>query len=447
MPTDQRRVSAPSRPGLHVLAKPIGPLCNLACEYCFYLEKKGLYRAGDSFRMSDAVLERFIEQYVAASPHPEIGFGWQGGEPTLMGLDFFQRVVELQRKHCPPERQITNAFQTNGVLLDDAWCEFLQREGFLVGLSVDGPRALHDRYRVDRSGEPTFERVLHALELLKRHGVEYNTLTVVHRENSQQPLETYRFLKEAGSRFLQFIPLVERCSADGSLAGPPSPRAGADDSRVTDWSVRPEDYGHFLCTIFDEWVRRDVGDVYVQLFEIQVAIRLGLPSSLCLFAPTCGRSLVVEHGGDVYACDHYVYPQYLRGNILERSLIDCAGTAAQRKFGRDKRDELPRACRECDVRFACHGECPKHRFATTSDGEAGLNYLCPAYKRFLRHIDPKLRGIADLLRRGLPADLIMDPRTPREAAAPPSGPRVGRNAPCPCGSGRKYKRCCAQVRG
>jgi uncharacterized protein len=447
MPIEPCAATASTRPGLHVLAKPIGPLCNLACEYCFYLDKKTLYGEKHRFRMPDAVLERFIEQYLAASPDPEVNFAWQGGEPTLMGLDFFERVVELQRKHCPPERRVTNALQTNGLLLDDAWCEFLRREEFLVGLSIDGPPHLHDRYRVDQGGAPTFDRVMRALGLLQRHGVEFNTLTVVHRENSQEPLETYRFLKEQGSRFVQLIPLVERCSPDGSLAGPPHlhpgahPRASA--AEVTDWSVRPEDYGSFLCAIFDEWVRRDVGRIYVQLFELQVAIRLGLPASLCLFAPTCGRNLALEHNGDVYACDHYVYPQYLRGNIRDRSLADWAGAAAQRGFGRMKRDGLPRLCRECDVRFACHGECPKHRFVMTRDGEPGLNYLCPAYQRFLRHVDPQARAIADLLRRGQPAALIMEPLAPRESARPGPGVRVGRNDPCPCGSGRKYKRCCA----
>ena len=430
--------------GLHVLAKPIGAQCNLACEYCFYIEKQSLYGARQSFRMSDAVLERYIRQYLAASPDPEVNFAWQGGEPTLMGLDFFQRVVELQKQHCPPERQVSNALQTNGILLDDAWCEFLRREQFLVGVSIDGPEELHDRYRVDRGGRPTLARVLEALERLQRHGVEYNTLTVVHRENSRQPLETYRFLKRLGSRFLQFIPLVERAGDEASLAGPPDPSARGEGAAVTDWSVRPEDYGSFLCAIFDEWVRRDVGRIHVQLFEIQVAIRLGLPASLCLFASTCGRNLVLEHNGDVYACDHYVYPQYLRGNIENRSLADCVSAPAQRRFGRDKRDGLPRVCLECEVRFACHGECPKRRFATTPDGEPGLNYLCAAYLQFLRHADPQLRAMADLVRRELPAALIMDPRAHREAAEAPSSFRAGRNDPCPCGSGQKYKRCCAR---
>ncbi len=429
-------------PGLHVLAKPAGPLCNLACKYCFYLEKKDLYDAKQSFLMSEDVLERFIEQYIAASPGPEVTFAWQGGEPTLIGLPFFRRVVELQEKYRRPGTQVTNAFQTNGLLLDDTWCEFLRREKFLVGVSIDGPPHLHDGYRLDRRGRPTCERVLRVLERLGRHGVEFNTLTVVHRENSQHPLEVYRFLKEHGSRFLQFIPLVEREAPDGSLAGPPELDGSMSVPPVTRWSVRPEDYGSFLCTVFDEWVRHDVGQIHVQLFEVQLAIRMGLPASLCLFAPTCGRGMVVEHQGDIYACDHYVYPEYRRGNILSRSLAECVGSPAQRKFGRMKQDGLPRLCRECEVRSGCHGECPKRRFVATPDGEAGLNYLCPAYKRFFQHIERDMRTMGDLLNRGLPAALIMDLRSGRAALRSSARPRVGRNDPCPCGSGRKYKKCC-----
>jgi uncharacterized protein len=425
------------------MAKPAGPRCNLACQYCYYLEKENLYGERHRFRMPDEVLERFVPQYIAASPGPEISFAWQGGEPTLMGLEFFQRVVELQEKHRPDGSRITNAFQTNGMLLDDEWCDFLKRQRFLVGLSIDGPRDFHDRHRVDRSGKPTFDRVVTALERLRRHGVEFNTLTVVHRENSQAPLEVYRFLREQGSRFLQFIPLVERVRPDGSLAEPPHPSARTDGSRVSDWSVRPEDYGRFLCEIFDEWVSHDVGLVHVQLFEVQLAIRMGLPSPLCLFAPTCGRGLILEHNGDVYACDHYVYPEYGRGNLLTESLSECVASPEQKDFGRLKRDALPEACRECAVRVACHGECPKHRFVTTTDGQPGLNYLCPAYTRFFRHIDSKMRAMADLLERGLPAALIMDPHRGRRDVA--TG-RVGRNDPCPCGSGRKYKKCCGGSR-
>jgi uncharacterized protein len=252
----------------------------------------------------------------------------------------------------------------------------------------------------------------------------------------------YRFLKEQGSRFLQFIPLVERSAADGSLAGPPELDGPASVSTVTPWSVRPEDYGSFLCAVFDEWVRHDVGQIHVQLFEVQLAVRMGLPASLCLFAPTCGRGMVAEHNGDVYACDHYVYPEYRRGNILRRSLEECVSSPEQREFGRMKRDGLPRACRKCEVRFGCYGECPKRRFVTTPAGEAGLNYLCPAYKRFFQHIERDMRAMADLLNRGLPAALIMDLRSGNAGGRSRSGPRVGRNDPCPCGSGRKYKKCC-----
>jgi uncharacterized protein len=436
---------APALPGLTVVAKPIGPLCNLACEYCFYLEKKDLYGERHAFRMSDAVLDRFIQEYFAASPFPEVTFAWQGGEPTLMGIPFFRRVVELQQKHRPRGTRVVNALQTNGILLDEAWCDFLREAGFLVGLSIDGPEHLHDRYRVDHTGKPTFARVMRALGLLQRHGVEFNTLTVVHRENGQQPLEVYRFLKEQGSHFPQFIPLVERVSDDGSLV-PPGQIATGRSAPVSPWSVRPEDYGSFLCAIFDEWVTHDVGRIHIQIFEVQLAIRLGLPASLCLFAPTCGRGLALEHNGDVYACDHYVYPEYLRGNLLRESLRDCVSLPAQREFGRMKRDALPSHCRECDVRFACHGECPKRRFVATPDGEPGLNYLCPAYQRFFRHIDSPMRAMADLVRQGLPAARIMEPGRRSRADGPAFGSQVGRNARCPCGSGQKYKRCCGAQR-
>jgi uncharacterized protein len=430
-------------PGLHVLAKPAGPLCNLACAYCFYLEKKNLYPRPHPFRMSEAVLERFIRQYIAASALPEVSFAWQGGEPTLMGVDFFRRVVELQRRHRAPGTRITNSLQTNGLLLDDEWCAFLRREGFLVGLSIDGPRHLHDVHRVDGDGRPTFDRALRSLHLLQRHGVEFNTLTVVHRENGEHPLEVYRFLRDCGSHFLQFIPLVERVTAEGALSGPPVPDRAPGAASVSPWSVGPEQYGRFLCSVFDEWVGNDVGRIHVQLFEVQLGVRMGMTASLCLFSPTCGRAVVLEHDGDVFACDHYVYPEYRRGNILSRSLAECAGSPEQREFGRMKRNALPRACRACDVRFACHGECPKRRFVTSAEGETGLNYLCPAYKRFFHHIEAPMGEMADLLGRGLPAALIMDPRARREAAAGQRvAARAARNDPCPCGSGRKFKKCC-----
>jgi uncharacterized protein len=393
------------------MTKPVGPICNLDCKYCFYLEKEKLYPDREQFRMSDEVLESYIRQYIEQQDAPEVGFAWQGGEPTLLGVDFFRKVVDLQRRHSAGKR-ITNAIQTNGTLLDDAWGRFLAEHRFLVGLSVDGPRALHDAYRVDKRQRPTFDAVMAGLKVLRKHAVEFNTLTVVNRKNSRHPLEVYRFLKEIGSRFHQFIPLVERrrdaeaerLSLD--LAAPPHPGT-ISASTVTEWSVEARTYGDFLIAIFDEWVRKDVGRVFVQIFDVALGNWMRMGSGLCVFSETCGRALALEHNGDLYACDHYVYPEYRLGNLLARTLGDMVNSPLQVKFGQDKKDALPRYCRECPVRFACNGECPKHRFMRTPDGDPGLNYLCPGYKKFFAHVDPHMRAMADLLRAGRPAADIM----------------------------------------
>ena len=312
--------------GFHVLTKPIGPICNLDCRYCFYLEKEKLYPNERQWRMSDEMLEEYIRQYIQDQPMPEINFAWQGGEPTLLGVEFFRKVVGLQQQYVGG-RKISNALQTNGTLLDDEWCEFLAAHKFLIGLSIDGPRELHDQYRVDKRQKPTFDAVMRGLELLRRHKVDFNTLTVVNRANSQQPLEVYRFLKEIGSEFLQFIPLVERrASAQSKTPGfdfaePPEPgHPGDPQSPVTEWSVEAKPYGNFLCVIFDEWVRQDVGRVFVQLFDAALGNWMELGSSLCVFAEKCGAALAIEHNGDLYSCDHYVYPKYHLGNILNQSL-------------------------------------------------------------------------------------------------------------------------------
>lgn len=437
----------------HLMTKPVGPICNLDCKYCFYLEKEKLYPGKSNWRMPDDVLEKYVRQYIEAQQVPEITFAWQGGEPTLMGVDFFRRAVELQQRYADG-KQIANAIQTNGTLLDDEWCEFLKSNGFLVGLSIDGPRKYHDLYRVDKQGKPTFDKVIAAARLMKRHGVEFNTLCVVNRANSAAPLDVYRFLKSEGSGYIQFIPLVERVGGgDLPLAEPPilvepgrirlpvvSGESHSTDAAVTPWSVEPRAYGNFLCTIFDEWVRKDVGRVFVQIFDVQLGIWMGHPSTLCVFGETCGDAMAMEHNGDLYACDHYVYPQYKLGNVGTDSLTDMVASAAQRKFGTDKRDTLPRYCRECDVKFACNGECPKHRFLTTPDGEPGLNYLCAGYKKFFRHIDPYMREMGRLLGAGRPAAGIM--KTIADAERGGTTVAVGRNDPCPCGSGRKYKKCC-----
>ncbi len=335
-------------------------------------------------------------------------------------MEFFEKVIELQRKYAGG-KQVRNTLQTNGVLLDDRWCEFLAAKGFLVGLSIDGPRELHDKYRVDRGGGPSFDRVVRGIECLRKHGVEFNTLTVVQRDNSQHPLEVYRFLKEIGSGFMQFIPVVERLAASGGEDGLVliSPDSAAN-ARVTEWSVDARQYGKFLCAIFDEWVRRDVGRIFVQMFDVTLESWVGAPSSLCVFNPTCGDALAMEHNGDVYSCDHYVYPRNRLGNVLESSLTSMVESRQQR---------------------ACYGECPKHRFIKTPDGEPGLNYLCAAYKKFFSHVDPYMAFMAgELANQRPPANEMAWVRERDGASSDRRG--VGRNDPCPCGSGRKYKKCC-----
>jgi uncharacterized protein len=393
--------------GFHIMTKPAGPICNLDCRYCFYLEKEKLYPETRHFGMPPEVLERYIEQYIAAQPGPEVQFAWQGGEPTLAGLDFFRTVVALEQKHAAG-KTIHNALQTNGTLLDDEWAEFLAQNRFLVGVSIDGPRELHDCYRVNKGQAPTFDRVMRGIRLLKEHGAEFNTLTVVHRRNALAPLDVYGFLKEIGSGFIQFIPVVEREAAapgaDGLVLIQPSFAAAAE---VTAWSVEPLAYGQFLARIFDEWVRKDVGRIFVQLFDVALESWMGMEASLCVFRPTCGSALAMEHNGDLYSCDHYVYPERKLGNVMESPLQQLVSLPQQQTFGSAKRDTLPRVCRECEVRFACNGECPKHRFAVSPDGEPGLNYLCAGYKHFFGHIDPFMRFMAGELRAGRPPANIM----------------------------------------
>lgn len=389
------------------MAKPMGPICNLDCRYCFYLEKENLYGKKQDFAMPDSVLESYISQFIAAQEAPVISFAWQGGEPTLLGVDFFRKVVAIQKKYANGKK-IENAFQTNGVLLDDRWGEFLAENHFLIGISIDGPAELHDFYRVDKGGAPTFHRVMRGLRVLKKHQVEFNALTVVNRQNSQQPLRVYRFLKSIGCRFMQFIPIVERVAKAANphglvLIAPRDPVA----AEVSAWSVEPRQYGAFLSAIFDEWVRHDVGTYYVQLFDVTLESWMGLVPSLCVFRPTCGAAMALEHNGDLYSCDHYVYPEHKLGNIMDQALSNLVNSAQQRAFGLDKRDSLPRYCRECDVRFACNGECPKHRFIATPDGESGLNYLCAGYKLFFHHVAPYMEFMANELRAQRPPANVM----------------------------------------
>ena len=433
-----------SASNFHVLAKPIGPICNLDCKYCFYLEKELLYPQPDpdinKWAMHEDVLESYIRQYIEAHDTPVVNFAWQGGEPTLLGVDYFRKLVEIQKKYANG-KQIANAFQTNGVLLNDAWAEFFLEYQFLIGISIDGPRELHDAYRVDKGGQPTFDRVMRGIETLRRNKVDFNTLTTVHRANADSPLEVYRFLRDNGSGYMQFIPIVERIAHQVTEEGLRliSPDF-AGPAKVAPWSVEPRPFGKFLCAIFDEWVRRDVGRTFVQLFDVSLESWMGMEASLCIFRKQCGAALAIEHSGDLYSCDHFVYPENRLGNIMESALASLAGSEQQQRFGEAKESTLPRYCRECDVRFACNGECPKHRFLTTPDGEAGLNYLCAGYKMFFHHIDPYMRFMATELAAQRPPANVM--RWVAEEDARARQGKTGRNDPCPCGSGRKFKQCC-----
>jgi uncharacterized protein len=415
-------------PGFHLLAKPTGAICNLACRYCFFLSKEALY-PGSRFRMSDELLETYIRQLIESHRVPEVTVAWQGGEPTLMGLDFFRRSIEYQAKYRKPGMTIRNTIQTNGTLLDDEWCAFFREHDFLVGISLDGPRELHDAYRVNKGGRPTFDRVMRGLRLLQKHGVEHNVLTTIHAANADHPLEVYRFLRdEAGARFIQFIPIVERENEIGIPKG----------NRVTDRSVTAEQFGRFLIAVFDEWVRRDVGRVFVQMFDVALANWVGAPPGLCVHSPTCGTALALEHNGDLYSCDHFVEPEHLLGNINGQHLVDLVASERQRRFGRAKLDTLPRYCRECSVRFACHGGCPKDRFIETPDGEPGLNYLCAGYKAFFQHIGRPMRIMAGLLLRGrAPAEIMELYAEEDQRSLPVAPPRSECGVPCPSGTGRK----------
>ncbi len=418
----QRVLTMPAAPAaFHVMAKPTGAICNLDCEYCFYLSKEMLY-PGSRFRMAAELQETYIRQLLAAHARaPEVIVAWQGGEPTMMGLEFFRRSIELEREHARPGLRVLNTIQTNGTLLDDEWGAFLRENDFLVGISIDGPRPLHDAYRVDKGGKPTYDRVIRGLDVLKRHDVDWNVLTTIHAANGDHGRIVYSFLRdELGATFIQFIPIVER--------------AGDDGEAVTSRSVGPIQYGRFLIDAFEEWARRDIGAVYVQMFDSALAAFHGEPGGMCVHAETCGTQLALEHNGDLYSCDHYVEPGYLLGNIGDRALLELIALPQQREFGQAKRSTLPRDCLDCDVRFACNGGCPKDRFATTPDGEPGLHYLCPGYQEFFRHVSAPMRAMSGLLRAGhAPADLMA-----RYAAA---DARRGRNDPCPCASGRKWKHC------
>jgi uncharacterized protein len=398
--------------GLHVVAKPVGPACNLDCEYCFYLEKQALFAAHERSRMSDDVLQAFITGYISSQPTPVVEFVWQGGEPTLLGLEFFRRVIELQKPYLR-QKTIKNSLQTNGTLLNDAWCRFLKSHDFMVGISMDGPKEIHDRYRRDRKGGGTFDEVLRGLRLLQKHQVEYNVLAAVARETAARPLEVYRFFKDAGVEFIQFTPIIERLAGEDEarlglrLAAPAALDRADETAAVAPWSVPPEAYGDFLNAVFDEWVRHDVGRTFVMNFEWALCAWGGIPAGVCVHAPECGRSLVIEHNGDVFACDHFVYPRYRLGNIMTETLPAMVAASLRSGFGLAKASALPDCCRECDVLAACRGGCPKHRFTGTLRDEPGLNYLCEGYRKFFRHSRKYLRGIVQLLALDLPPEYVM----------------------------------------
>jgi uncharacterized protein len=425
----------------HLLAKPTGAVCNLDCSYCFFLSKEMLY-PGSRFRMADELLEAYVKQLIEAHAGvPEVAIAWQGGEPTLMGVDFFRRSVELAEECLQPGQRAAYTIQTNGTLLDEEWAAFFKDNDFLVGISIDGPRELHDTYRVNKGGRGSFDQVMRGLSFLNDAGVDWNALTTVHAANGDRGREIYRFLRdECDARFIQFIPIIERvaeAAEDGTVpwkSWRDRPLYVQDGEVVTGRSVSPAQYGRFLVDVFEEWVRRDVGSVYVQMFDVALANWVGEPPGLCVHSETCGLALALEHTGDLYSCDHFVEPRYLLGNIKERHMLELVSSPQQTRFGLDKRDTLPQYCLECDVRFACHGGCPKDRFIRTPYGEPGLNYLCAGFKEFFHHVDGPMRVMGQLLSRNRAPAEIMERYAAEDA-------RRGRNDLCTCGSGQKWKRC------
>lgn len=410
---EKRTTHETQQRGMHVLAKPIGPVCDIKCDYCFYLEKRALFGSSEQYRMPDDVLAAYIRQYVEAQPTPVVEFVWHGGEPTLLGVDFFRRVVELQQPYRA-KKEIRNSLQTNAMRLDDEWCEFFKANDFFIGVSIDGPQDIHDRYRKDRHGKGTFERVMQGVRLLQKHGVEFNALACVGRETAYRPLDVYRFFKEAGIRYTQFSPIVER-EPDAEtqaiklwLAKPSVLDRPEPNTKVTPWTVEPEAYGDFLIAIYEEWVRKDVGETFVMNFEWALAAWIGQPSPICIFARQCGRAVAMEHDGSVFACDHYVYPEYKLGNVLIDNLGEMVEKSVASGFGPHKETTLPRYCQKCEVKKACWGGCPKHRFATSPEGEPGLHYLCAGYKKFFRYIRKYLRAMGTLLENDLPVSHIME---------------------------------------
>lgn len=398
-------IANPFAKPLYVMLKPAGAHCNLACKYCYYLEKNKLYPTAQRHLMSDEMLEQFTREYIEAQTMNQVLFTWHGGEPLLRSIDFYRKALSLQQKYAGG-RRIDNVIQTNGTLLTDEWCEFFAQNHWLVGISIDGPQPDHDHYRLTAAGKPSWKKVMQGIKLLKKHGVEWNAMAVVNAYNANHPLEFYRFFKENGCQFLQFTPIVERLTRheDGrTLAS----LADKDEISLSEASVAPEQWGYFLCAIFDEWVRKDVGKIFVEIFDCTLANWMGISPGICAYSKECGHAGVMEHNGDVYSCDHFVFPEYKLGNIRDHSLIDMLYGEQQQEFSRLKHSSLPRQCKECDMEFACHGECPKNRFMKDKYGDSGLNYLCPGYYHYYQHVAPYMDYMKqELMSQRPPSDIM-----------------------------------------
>ena len=398
-------IANPFAKPLYVMLKPAGAHCNLACKYCYYLEKNKLYPTAQRHLMSDEMLEQFTREYIEAQTMNQVLFTWHGGEPLLRSIDFYRKALSLQQKYAGG-RRIDNVIQTNGTLLTDEWCEFFAQNHWLVGISIDGPQPDHDHYRLTAAGKPSWKKVMQGIKLLKKHGVEWNAMAVVNAYNANHPLEFYRFFKENGCQFLQFTPIVERLTRheDGrTLAS----LADKDEISLSEASVAPEQWGYFLCAIFDEWVRKDVGKIFIEIFDCTLANWMGVSPGICAYSKECGHAGVMEHNGDVYSCDHFVFPEYKLGNIRDHSLIDMLYGEQQQEFSRLKHSSLPHQCKECDMEFACHGECPKNRFMKDKYGDSGLNYLCPGYYHYYQHVAPYMDYMKQELMSQRPPSNIM----------------------------------------
>jgi uncharacterized protein len=430
------------------MAKPSGFVCNLDCKYCFYLEKEKLYPdRNENWKMDDETLELFVKQQIDAQQGNDVDIAWQGGEPTLLGIEFYRKAVAYADKHRGAKK-VHFAFQTNGILLDDDWCEFFKQHNFLIGISIDGPADLHDAYRVTRSGKPTHGKVMAAIKLLIKHQIEFNTLTVINNLNARHPLAVYQFLKQIGSKYMQFIPLVEQVSNEINdneltLIHPDS----LQKASVTSWSVPAWQYGEFLNKVFDEWVRKDVSNVFIQTFDTTLANWCEQPGGICIFSPTCGSALALEANGDLYSCDHYVYPEYKLGNIHEISIKEMNQSEQAIEFGQAKKTRLTPECQTCEFRFACHGGCPKHRFIESDSGASHHNYLCEGYLHFFRHTAPYMATMRDLINSGRAANDVMfliHQQEMKSNSQNAKAKKIGRNDPCHCGSGKKFKQCCGR---